>query len=383
MYALYNGFVKLRRGIVEHLQSGQLNLNEFGCYCLLLLRAGYKTGIAYMTSEDFLLGDISLAAVHRALRGLEQKAYIKRFHTKGSKKPYPILLHKYEIEGCGVSETLRLNAVKSRSYENPVYEAVTEPSLNRQGAVYEPSGNRQGAVSDGTASPLESVASEPKEVRSKNKEIISEKEEDMKAAKQIPILCLTILGVKAERWPDVWDEVKELTEAFGNDVVTDAFESWAKGREGDAPARPVGEFLKVATGILRGTIPTAQNPELPALINDLVYSCQGAVSFGNDHKKTIGKWLRDGYTLAEIKNAFSLFFGQLDDFAIRRAAKDFSERGDQLMEMTRRVEADRKASEQLQHKLIRQQQSQVAKKQAEAEARAREEAELTEETLGS
>jgi hypothetical protein len=158
---MLNGFVKVRRGIVEHLHNGQMNLNEFACYCVLLLKADYKTGVAWVNSGDFMLGDVSLSSVQRALLNLEQNQYIKRFVLAGSKKPYPVLIDKFEIADGDAGEPKRINAVKSTSWKYPVYEGADEPLRSRWGGDAEPLRSRNGAVTDALATPEESTTSEP------------------------------------------------------------------------------------------------------------------------------------------------------------------------------------------------------------------------------
>ena len=37
----------------------------------------------------------------------------------------------------------------------------------------------------------------------------------MSIQKKLRVLCLTTLGCKAEPWDNIWEDVKELVEAFG------------------------------------------------------------------------------------------------------------------------------------------------------------------------
>ena len=73
----------------------------------------------------------------------------------------------------------------------------------------------------------------------------------MSIQKKLRVLCLKTLGCKAEPWDNVWDDVKELVEAFGERRVVEAFEEWAEVKKGELIARPIGDFSRVAAASVR------------------------------------------------------------------------------------------------------------------------------------
>lgn len=164
----------------------------------------------------------------------------------------------------------------------------------------------------------------------------------MSIQKKLRVLCLKTLGCKAETWDNVWDEVKELVEAFGERRVIEAFEEWAEVRKGDLIARPIQEFSRVAPGICTGTVQLKPKGDLFALLNDLVGISDSRVLFNRDQQSAIGR-LMATHSPADIKSAFSEYWGNIenDDFAVRQAAKTFTEAAEQLLA----VQARRRAKE--------------------------------------
>jgi hypothetical protein len=117
-----NGYVQLRRGLLEHVMNGSMSLIEMGLYVAVLVNADPASGIWRGSGE--LLGtwlNLSPRTSRDQLARLEVKGYIKRFVVPGRAKPYPILVHNYECS-AGAMKGLRLNARKSTSYTAPVYE---------------------------------------------------------------------------------------------------------------------------------------------------------------------------------------------------------------------------------------------------------------------
>ena len=168
-------------------------------------------------------------------------------------------------------------------------------------------------------------------------------EEEMRAVKDIRILCRSRLGLAPD--PEQfssWKDLRELVAAFDNQTVIDAFETWAADQDpSEMAARskyPVSEFCRVATGLCAGTIRTEKDARLDPLIIGLVTTAQGQVAFDSDQTRQVGRLL-EKYEPQEILSAFRTFFGQVEDdpFKLRRAAQKFPEQAAQLIEYERRV----------------------------------------------
>lgn len=154
----------------------------------------------------------------------------------------------------------------------------------------------------------------------------------MSIQKKLRVLCLTTLGCKAEPWDNVWDEVKELAEAFGERRVVDAFEEWAEVRKGELIARPIQEFSRVAPGICTGTVQLRPKGDLFALLNDLAGIADNRVLFNREQQAAIGRLMAQ-HSPKDIVSAFAEFWGNIenDEFLTKQAAKTFTEAAEQLL----------------------------------------------------
>jgi uncharacterized protein YdaU (DUF1376 family) len=71
------GFVKLRRGLAEHVSKGRMTLTEHGAYTLLLQLADHNTGRWRGTQRSFAAAAaISSSMAWKILTSLEEKGYL-------------------------------------------------------------------------------------------------------------------------------------------------------------------------------------------------------------------------------------------------------------------------------------------------------------------
>lgn len=119
---LTTGFVKMRRGIHEHITDGKLTWTQAHIYIDLILLANPASGI-WRGSAGYLeaLFGEAKRTIKDALQRLEELGYIKRFMVPGSRHNYPILVNKYLVS-LGVLTNKRLNATKTTDYSHPIYE---------------------------------------------------------------------------------------------------------------------------------------------------------------------------------------------------------------------------------------------------------------------
>lgn len=117
------GYLKYRRGIRDHWKKGIITGDEYFMHFHLCMEADYNSGIVWNTSAPFLASPINWTAkrMKAALKGLEDKKYIKRFYRNGNPRfPYNILIDKYEIaKGPRVvlEKTLSLNKIEYESVQ--------------------------------------------------------------------------------------------------------------------------------------------------------------------------------------------------------------------------------------------------------------------------
>lgn len=154
------GFIKIRRGLLKHLELGRLTAHDLGLYLAILLQANYRTGL-WVGSAAKLFAifpkENTLRRTQRSLERIEQIGFIKRFRVPGRRHNYPVLINKFECTK-GVLTGYRLNAEVSTDYRHPVYDHVTELTLSCHGA-------------DAELTPIQEVRSkkEEEEVRGERK----------------------------------------------------------------------------------------------------------------------------------------------------------------------------------------------------------------------
>lgn len=177
----------------------------------------------------------------------------------------------------------------------------------------------------------------------------------MSATKRIKQASLRILGCEAEPWDDVWKRVKELSKAFNEAEVVQAFEEWAEVHQGEVITRPVAEFLKTAAGQLKGTFSLRDNPELKEFIFELSYLTDNEITFDKEQQIAISRLLKT-YTKNEIKSALGEFHISIqgDSFAMKMAPAKFVEKAEQFIYTQRkRIEAEKQDQKEHQAMLVR------------------------------
>jgi hypothetical protein len=158
------GFVKIRRGLEEHLVSGQLGFLEAGVYLAIHLQANYETGV-WVGSAPRLLATAprgtNLREVQRAMQRLCQIGFVKVFHTHGKRGNFRALINRYEPQ-FGALTGMRLNAEASTSWQQPVYESCAEDALT-------PRSERADAVAEDGTEPAPIPEVEVEKTKKENK----------------------------------------------------------------------------------------------------------------------------------------------------------------------------------------------------------------------
>ena len=89
-------WVKLRTGIVEHIESGRMTADEYVVYSMLILRADWRTGIWFGSAGH--LGKIlhwSARRCQKLLKSLREKKYISGECPRPSRSAYSIRVERY------------------------------------------------------------------------------------------------------------------------------------------------------------------------------------------------------------------------------------------------------------------------------------------------
>ena len=88
-------------------------------------RTGFWTGSAPRLAATAPRGS-SLRDIQRAMQRIEEIGFTRTFHQQGQRGNYRVLIHKYEPQS-GALRGMRLNAVASKHWKQPVYDTCAEP----------------------------------------------------------------------------------------------------------------------------------------------------------------------------------------------------------------------------------------------------------------
>jgi hypothetical protein len=122
------GFIKIRRGLREHVRDGRMTAGELSIYIWLHFCADFRTGSQKNSAPHihYAIGrTLSVRQIRRYLESLESKGYIKRFMVPGKKGDYYILINKFEVTD-GDREGQFLNTDKTMDWREPVYDGGCE-----------------------------------------------------------------------------------------------------------------------------------------------------------------------------------------------------------------------------------------------------------------
>jgi hypothetical protein len=135
----FQGYVPLRRAIMEHLYEGKMTFTEFGLFTMLLIWADHRTGIA-LTNGVGLVGlsgkQLDTRYTQRCLANLEKKGYIKRpFLKEGQRGDQKIFIDKYLVTE-GTRRGRQLSFADTTNWENPAYVFGAEEYVDKYADKY-------------------------------------------------------------------------------------------------------------------------------------------------------------------------------------------------------------------------------------------------------
>ena len=143
-----SGFYKRRRGILDHLEAGEISLLDLAVHDFLCLRANAVVGNGLPLPPGVWIGSakaihalcprqISLRAIQRSLEHLEKLRWLKRWMAAGRMGNYPILIARFHVHDLS-SNGYIINAEATTDWRNPVLIPVTEaaPKLAPKLSLY-------------------------------------------------------------------------------------------------------------------------------------------------------------------------------------------------------------------------------------------------------
>ena len=148
------GFYKRRRGVLEHIEAGTIDLLEDGIHDYLSLKANLIIGNGYRlpagvvsTSAPAIHAKckrVSKRTIQRVLNHLEEIGWLKfsPWRTPGKRGNYMVAICRASVHDLSGNE-FRINGEKTTDWRHPTYELVGEVSGSRRQADGEVSGNRE------------------------------------------------------------------------------------------------------------------------------------------------------------------------------------------------------------------------------------------------
>lgn len=147
------GFYKRRRGIVEHLEGGKINLIDLAVHDYLNLKANLLIGSGSSIPPGICItsaaaihavcpGQISERAIQRSLEHLQRIGWIKRWNVRGKRGNYPVLVCRGSVHDLSGKE-YRINGEDTTDWRDPKWTAVDELSPLREVTDTTVSGDRE------------------------------------------------------------------------------------------------------------------------------------------------------------------------------------------------------------------------------------------------
>ena len=146
------GFYKRRRGILEHIEAGTIDLLESGIHDFLCLTANLLIGSSCsippgicFTSAPAIRAHcrrVSERSIQRCIEHLEVIGWLKTWKVLGRRGNYPVLVCRGSVHDLSGKE-YRVNGEKTTDWRNPVLEPVGEVSGGLSSSVTSLSGLRE------------------------------------------------------------------------------------------------------------------------------------------------------------------------------------------------------------------------------------------------
>jgi hypothetical protein len=204
-------------------------------------------------------------------------------------------------------------------------------------------------------------------------------ETDMRADKQIALICEQVFKKKAYLRGRSLERIKELEILHKGTAVVRAFGDWCLQHADDyeSPRDPVAAFLADADDILNDEAPF-QKAQKSSDILDLLYDMSkvnAQIMFGDREKTRLYESLKE-YTRTEILSSFRTWV-ETQDFSIPKvlqyAGKNFSEVADQLAYSIRRHKKEAEEEKTARDARVRELQEAANAESQEAERKRKEE----------
>ncbi len=170
------GFYKRRRGILEHIEAGEIDLLESGIHDYLSLKANLLIGSPSSIPVGFVYTSapaihahckrVSERTIQRILEHLEAIGWLKTFRTPNQRGNYLTLICRASVHDLSGNE-YRINADATTDWRHPVYEPVGQVSPETVNVVRKVAGLREERAEKGEKKTLAAKPTPPADPRHK------------------------------------------------------------------------------------------------------------------------------------------------------------------------------------------------------------------------
>ncbi|MFZ0634324.1 MAG: hypothetical protein WA755_20260 [Candidatus Acidiferrales bacterium] len=164
------GFYKRRRGILEHIESGTIDLLESGIHDYLSLKANLliggpssiPVGICFTSAPAIHVHcpRVSERTIQRCLEHMEKIGWLKAWKVAGKRGNYPVLVCRGSVHDVSGNE-YRINGEKTTDWRKPAYEPVRELSGTSSTPVLTLSGYREERTEIETKTKPKTIGQQP------------------------------------------------------------------------------------------------------------------------------------------------------------------------------------------------------------------------------
>jgi hypothetical protein len=132
-----DGFLRMRNGIMPHLERGWMDEQMFTAYTIMLAKCDYATGI-WKGSADALVaavgGQWSVRTAQEVIRRLSLGLYITSKHERGKRGNYDVLINNYEPQK-GPMKGKRLRKTTTRLWSEHRDQALNKAESDATNGV--------------------------------------------------------------------------------------------------------------------------------------------------------------------------------------------------------------------------------------------------------
>lgn len=132
----YDGFTKIRNGLLEHVEAQQFTPGDLGVYLYLHMRANWRTGICWTNCQSIATTfGCEKWEINESFQRLRAKGYINYPHGNGRRGNYPVAISNAEPT-LGLLKGWRLTGFVGNGFERVEYQISNAGLTDDQRSTY-------------------------------------------------------------------------------------------------------------------------------------------------------------------------------------------------------------------------------------------------------